>query len=332
MRVFHIFATESRKLLKIRPEQGYLAELRKFSDGLFMPEHSSKKIGFKGRLVVFGIACVGSLPLSVARGFGALLGWVCWVIQERNSRTTQENLLLCYPDMSGTERRSLAKKSVIETGRLAAEICVIQQRDKAWLDTKITKVIGEDLIRRELAKGKGLILLAPHLGNWEVLSLVLPGYGPMTALYQPPKQAYLEDLIIQSREKTGATLVPTDRRGVVSLLKSIKQGGITAILPDQNPAKGSGEFTPFFGHDAYTMTLVYGLIQRSGCSVIYGFVKRVAKGFEIYYVEAPQGISSEDKTESLEALNKGVEQCISYCPEQYQWEYKRFKKRPKAAK
>lgn len=296
-----------------------------------MPKKSIYKKGVKGRLVVLGIAFIGLLPLSLARGLGALLGRLCWLVQERSSKVTQENLLICYPEMGDDQRRELAKQSVIETGRLAAEICVIQQRSKSWLDKHITKVVGESLIQSEIAKGKGLILLAPHLGNWEVLSLVLPTYGKMTALYQPPKQAYLEELIVNARQKTGATLVPTDRRGVVQLLKSIKEGGITAILPDQNPARGSGEFSLFFGVPAYTMTLVHGLAERSQCAIIFGFVKRVSRGFEIHYLEAPKEIYSEDKSESLGALNRGVENCIAHCPEQYQWEYKRFKRKPEGA-
>lgn len=285
-------------------------------------------IGFKGACALALINIIGRLPLGLARKLGAFIGWACWQVKDKGSKVTLENIAMCYPTKSAQERYQLARASIIETGKLAAEICVIQKHSFEWLKPKLVKVVGEDLIKREIAKGKGLILLAPHIGNWEVLSLTLPTYGQLTALYQPPKQVYLEGLIKNAREKTGATLVPTNRRGIVKLLSSLKSGGITAVLPDQNPGKGHGEFSPFFGHQAYTMTTVHGFSQRSECSIIMGVVKRVSNGFETHFFNAPEGIDSPELDVSLAALNKGVEECIALCPEQYQWEYKRFKNVP----
>lgn len=279
----------------------------------------------KGRVIVALILAIGYLSLSLARRLGAVIGGLCWLVQERGARTTKANIEICFPDLSPGEQKKLAKQSMIETGMLAAEICVIRGRDEAWLDSKIKNIRGEQRVKELIAQGKGLILLAPHLGNWEVLSLYLPRLAPLTALYQPPKQAYLEKLIKDAREKTGATLVPTNRKGVVKLLASLKAGGITAVLPDQNPIEGSGEFSPFYDEPAYTMTLVHGFIKRTECPLIMSFAKRVPGGFEIIFLEPPEGIYSEDPATSLAAMNKAVEQCISYCPAQYQWEYKRFK-------
>lgn len=288
---------------------------------------SSTSPGVKGWLTIGLIKVLGRLPLWLARALGASLGWVLWCCQEKTSRITLENLQIAYPQMSESERRTLARQSMMDTGMLAIEICVIQRQSVEWLHARIVKTHGEELVKRELDKGKGVIFLAPHLGNWEVLGLTLPSYGKLTVLYQPPKQAYLETLIKTAREKNGATIVPTNRRGVAQLLKSLRAGGITAVLPDQNPHKGHGKFVPFFGELAYTMTTVHGFQQRSDSAVVMGFVKRVRKGFEIYFIEAPEAIYSADQSESLIALNQGIETCISYCPSQYQWEYKRYKHR-----
>jgi|GEM_PF-30338 len=300
--------------------------------GQYMPSYDTKFPVLKGWIAISTIKIIGLLPLSVARRLGGLLGWMCWLAKEKSSRTTIENLAICYPEMTPDERRELGRKSMVETGKLGVEICVIQRRSWRWLQRKIFNIHGEELLQTELAKGKGLIILAPHIGNWEVLALTLPTYGKLTALYQPPKQAYLESLVKKSREKTGATLVPTNRRGLAKLLVSLRSGGITAVLPDQNPGKGFGEFSPFFGTPAYTMTTVHGFVRRADCAVMMGIVKRVPKGFEIFFFKAPEEIYSADQSESLAALNKGVELCVSHCPEQYQWEYKRFKRKPEGVK
>ncbi len=282
--------------------------------------------GLKGRLIIGLIKSIGFLSLGAARALGGTIGLVLWWRQGKASRVTLENLQIAYPELDERDRRILARQSMVETGKLAVEVCVIQRRGLEWLHTKILKTQGVDLIERELAKGKGVILLAPHLGNWEVLGLTIPSYGKLTVLYQPPKEAYLEKMVKESREKAGAIVVPTSLRGISKLLKSLRAGGITAVLPDQSPSKGHGDFAPFFGEQAYTMTIVHGFLQRADCAVVMGFVKRVQGGFESYFIEAPEGIYSESQQESLEALNRGVETCISYCPSQYQWEYKRYKR------
>ncbi len=294
-------------------------------------DSSTAKIPLRGRFLLAAIDLVGCLPLSLARAVGSSFGYISWLIQDRSAKVTLRNLELCFPNMSKAERKYLAKQSLRETGKLATEICVIRKRSHEWLKKRIFKVEGEALLKREIAKGKGLIVLAPHIGNWEVMGQCLPAYGNITILYQPPKQTYLEPVIIASREKTGAVLAPTSRKGIVQLLKSLNGGGITAILPDQNPAKGSGVFSPFFGKPAYSMTLAHGFLRRCDSYVVMGVCKRVRGGFEIYYFDAPPEVYDENLEVSVAAVNRGVEQCVAYCPAQYQWEYKRFRMRPAGA-
>jgi KDO2-lipid IV(A) lauroyltransferase len=49
----------------------------------------------------------------------------------------------------------------------------------------------------------------------------------------------------------------------------------------------------------------------------------------VHYLPADEALYSDDVAESLRALNDGVERCLRHCPEQYQWEYKRFRTRPR---
>ena len=196
----------------------------------------------------------------------------------------------------------------------------------------ILKRDNEALPRSVLESGKGLLILAPHLGNWEVLGLHLSSLGKVTNLYQPPKLAAFDTLIRSSREKSGATLVPTTTKGVAALLKNLRNGGIAGILPDQNPNdENSGHFAPFFGQPAFTMVLIHRLIQKTGCRAVFAFAKRIPGGFELVYREPPEEIYSDDMEAALAALNKGTEALVTEAPEQYQWEYKRFKIKPEGS-
>jgi len=255
------------------------------------------------------------------------MGHIAYITNGRSAKITRENLMLCLPHLGFRDRERMIKRSLKETGKVATEVCVLWHNHQIPVQHYIRRIEGEELARQALADGKGLLILAPHLGNWEVLGLHLTSLGTVTNLYQPPKMAELDEVIRRGRERSGANLVPTNAKGVAALLKNLKNNGICGILPDQNPNdEGSGNFAPFFGHPAFTMTLVHKLILRTNCTAVFAFAKRVESGFELIYRAAPEDIYSEDTETSLAALNLGVERLVMEAPEQYQWEYKRFKR------
>lgn len=172
-------------------------------------------------------------------------------------------------------------------------------------------------------------MLLPHLGNWEAMGPFLAAKGRFVALYQPPEEEGLEKLLIKARERTGMTAVPTTQRGIVRLFKELEKGAITAILPDQQPGRNAGGvFAPFFGIGALTGTLLPKILQKTGASVVSGVALRTSKGFELRFLKADPDLYNPDETVSATALNREVERCVRLAPEQYVWEYKRFRRRP----
>jgi KDO2-lipid IV(A) lauroyltransferase len=271
------------------------------------------------------------LPLSVSRALGGFVGSCNYWLDTKMAKITHENLRLAFPDMPETERNQLAKRSLQETGKAMLETGAIWLKDYAWVRQRILGVEGLELLQEMVNSPRGAVLLAPHIGNWEVLGLYLTEVAEVTSLYQPPDIEALEPIIRGGREKVGAKLVPTNRKGVMALLKVLKAGGFTAILPDQVPERSGGNYAPFFGVNALTMTLVHNLVQRTDSQVLAGYAKRVQGGFKIVFKQVEAGIGGDDETASLTALNRAVESCVKDIPEQYQWEYKRYKRQPKGA-
>lgn len=283
----------------------------------------------KDTLTLLFLKCLGLLPLSVGRTLGSFAGWVMWHSRGRARRFTLENLALCWPDLSDTERDRLARQSLKETGKTAAEAAAVWRHSPQWLMKQIVEVEGAQHLHEGLEHGQGLLVLAPHLGNWEVVGSFLATQAPTTALYQPPRQPALDALIYAGRRRSNMEMAPTNRRGVGQLLKALKRQEIVGILPDQVPEPGNGgEVAPFFGQPALTMTLVHNLIQRTGCTVVSVFAERVPSGFRLVILPADEGIYHEAAPESVAALNRSVEQCVRRAPAQYQWEYKRFRRLP----
>lgn len=277
------------------------------------------------------------LPLGLARRLGLLLGLVCWSLKARMRQTTETNLRLCFPALSEQERADLGRRSLQSTMQ------TIMEAGAAWLWPAhrtlalIQRVDNLALLQQAKAAGKGVIVLAPHLGNWEILGLYLNacGLGQSYQLYQAPADARLGALIYRGRSRAGATMVATDNKGVAELLRALRAGNIAGILPDQVPDAGGGEYAPFFGMPALTMTLLAKLQQKTGAAVVMAFAQRVSTddgpGFELIFREPDPSIYANDMPSALAGMNRSIEALIKLAPEQYQWEYKRFRRQPAGA-
>lgn len=281
-------------------------------------------------LINFLLSIAGSLSLPIAQRLGSALGWLLWRTGTKARQVTDINLSICFPDHSQQQRDELAKTSLHQTGMTILEIPLMWEWPVEACLNLVREVEGEELIRNAQADGRGLILLAPHLGNWELAGLYFSSRYKMAALYSPPNIAEFEDYMIKVRSRLGSELVRGDRRGLARLASILREGGIAGILPDQSPRGKGNAFAPFFGMDVKTMTLVSKLMQRTGARALVTYAERLpgSKGFRIVIREPVEGLDDKDPVAATTALNASVEQCVLAAPEQYQWEYKRMRHRP----
>ncbi len=286
----------------------------------------------KGTLTVLTLNILGRLPLRCCRWLGHGIGQLSYWFKTKSYRITVANIAYCLPELNAQQQQQLVRNSLVHTATTMIEMAAIWHKPYTWMKQQITSIKGEELLT-PTADDQGIIIIAPHIGNWEVLGLYLPSVQHIVSLYQPPKMPELEPLIRAAREKTGGAVAATNRRGVSQILKHLRNGGMTGILPDQIPNDiNSGIHAPFFGKPALTMTLITNLIQKTQCRAVCGYAKRVDNGFELVFVPANEAIYSEDIHTSVLGLNLSIEACVRDIPEQYQWEYKRFRKQPKDMK
>jgi KDO2-lipid IV(A) lauroyltransferase len=244
-------------------------------------------------------------------------------------RVAIRNLELAYPEWTPVKRRAMARQSVQSTGELAAEMGRVWAQPWAKTEALLT-VDGLGCVTEPLASGQGVIVLGPHLGNWELLGMHLATLGNLVALYEPIPLKKLDQLVHSGRQCTGGKLVPTTPRGIAELVRSVRAGGITGILPDQVPSdENAGLNAPFFGVSCFTAALASNLIRKSGAAPVMGTVLRTERGFRAVYRPAEPGVHSDDTLEALSAINRGVEKLIAGNERQYQWQYKRFRCRPR---
>lgn len=276
-----------------------------------------------------GLRASALMPLSWARRVGRLLGHLTWRLDGRSRRVAERNIRLAYPDLDKMAQQQRVRATLAQTGMLVMEMGHVWAKPWSYTRSLICEVEGAELISAAKASGHGVIVLGPHLGNWEVLGLHLATLGDMVALFKPPKVATLGPLIQAARERSGGRLVPTTSRGIAALVRSVRAGGISGILPDQVPDDISGGINvPFMGHEAFTASLACNLLQKSGAVALMGAAFRVPGGFKICYRPAPDELYDPDLKLALTALNDAVADLIAGWDDQYQWQYKRFRCNP----
>lgn len=272
----------------------------------------------------------GFLPLRILHAAGALIGDVAWLAGGRERRIAEINLHLLERHDPALGSQIDARAVLRETGKSAVEVAKIWSGRPEQALKLVQGVTGEELFGQAMQAGKGVIIAAPHLGCWELLSYWLAARTPLAIVYRPPRKAAFEPLLIKARGALRVEQVRAEGAGVRTLYRRLAAGGVVGILPDQQPRQGEGEFAPFFGMEALTMVLVPRLAERTGATVLFAFAERLPRGtgFHVHLQAATPDIASTDLRVACTAMNEGVERCVRLAPAQYQWHYKRYSIRP----
>ena len=282
-----------------------------------------------GRLL-FSLAWIpGQLPLALQRAIGHGVGRLVRAANLREARIAARNLELIAPTMPAPERHRLALDILRATGANAMETLRVWTRGRASNLALVRDVRGRERLDAALAQGRGAIVSAPHYGNWELMIEYLAVVAPFSLVYRVPEKRFGDVFLRLARRGHNVTLVPAESTAMRPLFRALQAGQLVGITPDQQPKLGAGEFAPFFGRQALTLTLIPKLAQRSGAPVVYAWAEPVNGGFDIVFEDAPAGIADTDLGIATTAMNAKVEEIARRRPDWYQWTYKRFSRRPR---
>ncbi|MFO8003955.1 lysophospholipid acyltransferase family protein [Thioalkalivibrio sp.] len=272
---------------------------------------------------------LAALPLPLNHALGAVLGWLAWLLPTRMARVARINVDLCFPEHSPGWRRRVARRSLVEMGKALTEAPWLwRARPDRLRSLGAYPAVCDPAGRRP--EGQALFLVAPHLGSWEFAGLHAATYGPMTSLYSPLPMPAIDRWIREARASTGAQLAPATREGLRRLQAARDRGEMIGMLPDQSPRRATGEFAPFFGQPALTMTLLPRLLRGRDDRVTFAFAERLPRGRGFRYHELAAGaeIADPDPRRAAAEINRLVEALVRQCPEQYNWAYRRFRPQP----
>lgn len=263
---------------------------------------------------------LAKLPLSWLHAVGAALGWVVYLASPVYAARMRENLEKSGIYAKRSELRAALRKCIVETGKGAVEVTKIWFGDLQDIP-KLVRCSTWSVVEEAQREGHGVLLLTPHLGCFEVCALYIAQRMPLTALYRPPRQRWLERLMLLGRNRGQARVSPANLRGVRTLYKALQQGEAVGLLPDQAPQRGEGTWADFFGRPAYTITLARRLQKQTGAAVIFLFAERLphGEGYLLHF-ERYRGAQFDERE-----MNRTLEALIRRCPTQYLWSYNRYK-------
>lgn len=289
---------------------------------------------FAANLLYLLAAAFGRLPWAWLRTAGDVIAWLWRRARARESAVAQANIAFACPELLPAQREALHHDILRTTAHQLLETLRFWTRPHARNLTLIREQVGVDLFNEAIASGNGLIVAAPHYGNWELLNQWLAAHTELAILYRPPDsrigEAFLRRVRASDDSAARVIQVRAEGPGIRQLFKLLKAGGVVGILPDQQPKAGDGVFAPFFGQQALTMTLLARLAERTGATVLFGYCERIGPGpaFALRFEAAPDDIADNDAEVAATALNAAVERIARRDMAQYQWTYKRYRRRP----
>jgi KDO2-lipid IV(A) lauroyltransferase len=266
-------------------------------------------------------------PLRLLHAWGGWLGWAGYLLSPSYRRRLDENAAAA--GLSAAQRRA----AVADAGRLVCELPRLWLRPASQPIADPVRWEGAEVLEELLARGRGLVLLTPHMGSFEVSAQAYAErFGarqPITVLYRPARQAWLRELEETARARTALHTAPANLAGVRLMMRALRRGQTVGLLPDQVPPAGMGVWVPFFDRPAYTMTLAARLVQQTGAAVAVLWTERLPRGAG-YVVRAlplpvPLPAAAAGEEAGAQAINRSMEAVIRMQPTQYLWGYHRYK-------
>lgn len=272
-------------------------------------------------------AVVGRMPLSWQRMLGEILGSISYQMNTREAKVARRTFE--YTGLIDKEKLEPMVKAVMRsTGRNLLETLRVWTRTPNDNLKLIKNIHGIEHLQAAQAQGKGLILAAPHYGNWELLIEFMASRGTFALVYRVPETHWGDVFLRRARGGENVVLVPAETNAMRPLWKTLQAGGVVGITPDQQPKFGGGEFAPFFGKQALTLSLIPKLAERSQAPVLFAYTEANAEGFDLFFEASDSRIHDKDLLLSTQVMNAQVEAIAKRDLRQYQWTYKRFSRRP----
>ncbi len=272
--------------------------------------------------MIFWFRFFSHWPLWALHALGQVVGWLAWLLSP-----TYRRRFLANSQAAGLSFWQVA-------GAVGQAGCMSTELPRLWMgkSLRVVWVKGAyQAVKEAYDSGNGVLFLTPHLGCFEVSAQALAEsfsakHGPLTVLFRPSRKEGLAKVMEASRARPGLETAPTTLAGVRQMIKALRAGQAVGLLPDQVPPEGMGQWVPFFGKPAYTMTLAARLALQTGAKLVLIWGERLpwGQGYAVHASDLGQDMAGDVDAAVLQ-INQAMERLIFQRPDQYLWGYARYK-------
>jgi Kdo2-lipid IVA lauroyltransferase/acyltransferase len=269
---------------------------------------------------------IGMRPASAV---GAGLGTLGYRPLAIRREVVERQVRAAFPDLLPDEVQRIARASYAHLGRTTTETALLPMYDRERIIDMFDEVEGWSIVEERLARGKGLILLSGHLGNWELGGAYLAARGlPMQAVVRYMENPLFDRYLTRTRERVGMTIVHDDE-AVRRVPRALRTGHAVAFLIDQGAVGLASTWVPFFGRFAKTPRGPAVFALRLGAPMVFGVALRQPSGrFRLTFEpidSTPTGNLEADVERIVTNYTAALERWVRRAPEQYFWHHRRWK-------
>ena len=274
---------------------------------------------------------VARLPLSSALAFGRAAGWFYGSVIRYHRKDAVATLTRSFPDKPPAEIRSILERMYRNLGMNLAELSRFATAPDSYFHDHIAWE-GEEHIREALARGRGVLILTGHLGNWDLACTAFPRFGhPTTIITKEIKNKAVSDYWMGLRARFGLKFLPK-QNSYRKCLAVLKKNEVIGFILDQNMTRDEGIFVDFFGKPACTTPGLAFMSAHSGAPVVPVFIIREEGGRHwmkvLPLIEPPPDREPETIRRFTQQYTRIIEDMIRQYPDQWTWIHRRWRTFP----
>lgn len=278
-------------------------------------------------MLKFIFKLLAHLPLRVVHFLGNGLGYMMYLFDKSDRQRIENHLKMA----NLPHDKNVVLRVCQETVKSGLELPIAFFRQPEQIVSLFREIHGWQHIQAAIDAKQGLLLMTPHIGSYDLAGRYISEHLPfaLTAMYKPPKIKALDNIMQQGRIRGKGKTAPTNLQGVKQIIKALRAGEATIVLPDHVPNPydgGEGVWVDLFGQPAYTMTLAGKLANLKNVQTLFFVGERLpdGQGFALH-IEPLSGSLNGDKHHDARVINENVERWIRRFPQQYLFAYNRYK-------
>jgi KDO2-lipid IV(A) lauroyltransferase len=286
--------------------------------------HRAEYLALRG-----AVAAVERMGFSRASSFGDRIGRLGYRPLGNSRLGVERPLAASIPQLPESEVHRIAVAAYGHLGRASIETAILPSYSAREIIDLFEKVEGWSIVEERLARGKGLIMVTGHLGNWELGGAYIAARGvPIDAIARHMANPLFDRYLTSTRRRIGMTVVH-DEDAVRRVPRSLRAGRAVAFLVDQGAIGLASSWVPFFGRFAKTPRGPAVFALRLGSPVVFGVALRQPSGRYRLAFEPIDVVDTGDRERDVDRIvgdyTAVLERWVRQAPEQYLWHHRRWK-------